>query len=326
MANAAWGRGMSRRTLQRVAGRWETRVRQYLAFRNGLGASLSRQGEELLSFARHLDSAGEPGPLTNDLTLAWVTSSSAGRRYWTTRLTAVRGFAKYLVVTDPRHEVPPRDLMVARYVRRAPHIYSPAEIEALMDAPYAHMARTRLCPLTYRTVIGLLAVTGMRGGEALGLCREDVDLLRGRITIRNSKFGKSRVLPLHPSTLKALRTYVKKRDAVFPTERTDAFFVSQRGTPLSYTRFIKTFEEFRHQLGWRQHPRPRPHDLRHTFAVTHLLRWCRAGVDVDTKILALTTYLGHVDLTSTYWYFTAVPELLALAGSRFQDVATLEGS
>lgn len=316
---AGGGAAMSRPAMKRVAGLWEMRVNQYLAFRKGLGASIDRQGEELIHFARRLDSTGVQGPLTNALAMSWATSSpKASRRYWTVRLSAVRGFAKYLVVADARHEVPPRDLLVQRYARRPPHIYTPAEIQALMAAPHTFMRNGGLPPLTYRTLFGLLAATGMRCGEALALRREDVDLKRQRIQITHGKFGKSRVLPLHPSTVRALRYYLTQRDARFKVRRSSAFFVSRDGAALTYQRVIKTFATLRDHLGWRGHPRPRPHDLRHTFAVTNLLRWTTEGTDVDTKILALTTYLGHVDLSSTYWYFSAVPALLAVVGKRFE--------
>jgi integrase len=270
-------------------------------------------------FGRHLDSTDFKGPLTTEVAVRWAQLARRSRpQYAAWRLIALRGFAKYLAVTDPRHEVPPAGLLGRPYGRSQPYIYSPAEIAALLDAALTVKPVQGLPPHTYRTFFGLLAATGLRCGEALGLQRDDVDLALGRLTIIKGKPGRARVVPLHQSVVRALAAYAERRDRFFFWgPKSEAFFLSRRATALSYQRVTTTFRELRRHLGWSGRPLPRVHDLRHTFAVRNLVRWSEAGDDVDKKILALTTYLGHVNVTSTYWYFSAVPELMAITGRRF---------
>jgi integrase len=311
---------MSAPRVQRATGPWEVRVHEYLAYRRQLGFKLRSTGDELVLFARYLDSIGHSGPLKNDIAIEWARSArGASRQYWATRLAAVRAFASHLYGIDPANEVPPTHALGRRFTRPNPHIYTPAEIRELLGATRHLKPIDKLPPYTYRIFFGLLAVTGMRCGEALRLRRHHVDLKSGRLFIENAKLGKSRVLPLHPSTIAALGEYAARRDSHFPHGvKSDAFFLSRRATELTYQRVTCTFREVRRTLGWtRRWPLPRVHDLRHTFAVRNLIRWCEAGEDVDNKIAALTTCLGHVHVTSTYWYFTAVPELMAIAGQRF---------
>lgn len=308
---------------QHPTGRWESRVREYLAYRRNLGFRLRSLGEELLLFGRHLDSTRYRGTLTVDVVARWARQTPKARpEYAAWRLGAVRVFAKYLAATDPRHQVPPAGLLGRTYRRAQPHIYTRVESVALLDACMTVKPVKALPPHTYRAFFGLLAATGLRCGEALGLRRQDVDLALGRLTIVKGKPGRARVVPLHESVVQELSNYAKRRDAEFPRgPKSDAFFLSRRATALQYQSVTLTFRRLRRQLGWRDLPLPRVHDLRHTFAVRTLVRWCEAGEDVDKKILALTTYLGHVHVTSTYWYFSAVPELMENTGHRFAAYA-----
>lgn len=305
------------------AGQWEARVRDYLAFRNRLGFSLQTAGTELVRLARYLDANRHSGPLTVAAAIRWARLPiNAKPQYWAWRLHAVRMFAKHLAATDSRHEVPPAGALGRAYTRAHPHIYTPEETRDLLEEARSLSPVRGLPPHTFHTFFGLLASTGLRCGEALSLRREHVDLREGRLLVVKAKLGKTRALPLHPTTVDALRAYARRRDATFRKGReSDAFFLSRRATALTYQRVAVTFRELRRRLGWRSDPMPRVHDLRHTFAVRNLLRWCEAGEDVDGRIISLTAYLGHVNPTCTYWYFSAIPELMAIAGKRFEAYA-----
>lgn len=310
--------------MQRAMGPWEAQVRDYLALRSRLGYTLRTAGDELVLFARHLENIGHRGPLTADIAIRWAKlATNAKPEYWAWRLGAVRLFVKHLIATEPRHEVPAVDALGRAYTRRNPHIYSDDEVAEILDATRAIRPTHALPPHTYRAFFGLLAAAGLRCGEALALQRGHVDLASGRLLILKAKLGKTRELPLHPSTIDALRVYAERRDTTFRRGRkSEAFFLSRRGTALDYQRVTVTFRQLRRQLGWYRDPLPRVHDLRHTFAVRNLLRWCRAGNDVDSKIISLTAYMGHAHATSTYWYLTAVPELMAVSAARFETYAS----
>jgi integrase len=302
-------------------------IEDYLAFRRQLGFKLGTDGDELRLFARYADRSGHRGPLTIELAVRWAQlPTKATPAYWVWRLDAVRMFAQHRVLEDPRTEVPPRGLLGPAFRRGQPHIYSAEEIAALLRA--TRTLHRRMRPHTCEALFGLLAATGLRVGEALGLTRQHVDLETGVINIVKSKASKCRIVPLHPSTTAALRRYAAVRDRVHPNPKSDAFFLTDRGTALSYQRVTVTFRTLRRQLSWRAPPggaAPRVHDLRHTFTVRALLRWHEAGANVDEKIAALATYLGHVNPTSTYWYLTAVPELMAVTGRRFERYARQGG-
>jgi integrase len=318
-----------RRPVQRATGRWEAQVREYLAYRRNLGFGLRTSGDELALFARHLDSAGHVGPLTSEVAVRWARLAPRARpEYGAWRLNAVRGFVKYLAATDPRHEVPAIGALGRTYRRAQPHIYSSQELTALLDAAMTVKPVDALPPHTYRALFGLLAATGLRCGEALGLQRDHIDLGLGHLTIVRGKPGRARVVPLHSTVTRELAAYADLRDRSFPRGRkSDAFFLSRRATALRYASVNITFRQLRRQLGWcNRRPLPRVHDMRHTFAVRTLVRWCDAGENVDKKILALTTYLGHANITSTYWYFSAVPELMAITGRRFEAFARRDGA
>jgi integrase len=231
----------------------------------------------------------------------------------------VRSFARYLHALDPRHEVPPPDLLPIGRRRAEPFIYSPEEIAGLMLA--AHQLPNPLMAATYYTYIGLLAATGMRAGEAIGLDRDDLPWSASLVVVRDAKFGKSREIVLHPTTLDALRNYDRCRRHLLSEPQTAAFFVSTARTRLNYNNVQVIFHRLTKCIGLKprsERCRPRLHDLRHTFAVNTLLDWYRAGLDVAERMHALTTYLGHSQPAYTYWYLSATPELLGLVGKRLE--------
>jgi len=256
--------------------------------------------------------------LFRSLAVAWATQpAKATPVWWGRRLAMVRGFARHLAAFDPDTEIPSPDLLPYRCRRVSPYLYSDADIAALMAA--ARALRSPLPAATYETLIGLVAVTGMRSGEAVRLDRDHIDWDEGVVTVWNSKFQKSRALPVHPSTLIALERYVRIRDEYVPRPKDPSFFVSTAGTRLNNEN-DKTFRRLVRQVGLVSPSgrRPRLHDLRHTFACTVLIGWYRAGVDVEAHLPLLSTYLGHDRPESSFWYLSAVPELLLLASERLE--------
>lgn len=300
----------------------ERQVEEYLVLRRKLGAALETEGPLLLAFARWAERLGHTGPVKIALALQWAKlPERASPQHWARRLSAVRQFARYRVAFDPGTEVPPRALLGSRFRRRDPHIYSEEEIGRLL------MAAAKLAPAgglrsqTYAAFLGLLASTGLRVCEALRLTCADVDLGRGVLTVSGTKFHKSRLVPLHLSTRRALAAYATHRDR-FVTWRPEApFFAADPHRRLSYGALRTTFAILRRRLGLDQPVsgrRPRIYDLRHTFACRCLMAWYREGVGIERKIATLSTYLGHARVTDTYWYLTAVPDLMALAAERFE--------
>ncbi|MGB0094505.1 MAG: tyrosine-type recombinase/integrase [Solirubrobacteraceae bacterium] len=292
----------------------------YLMVRRRLGFELKHAGELLEDYLDFMDRASAER-ITTELALMWATSVQAHPHRWRRRLGVVRGLARYLSTIDPATDVPPDDLLPARLPRVAPYVYSPGEIEALMAAARALSPPLRAA--TIETVIGLLAVSGLRAGEALGLDRADVDLADGALHVRAAKQNKQREVPLHDTTTKALRQYSRRRDRSLPTSTTPAFFVSPQGSRLTSKAFNGTFAKLIREIGLEGHGerlRPRPHDVRHTFAVRTLIGWYRNGEDVDAQMPQLSTFLGHVDPASTYWYLQAVPELLAMISDRLEQL------
>jgi integrase len=290
----------------------------YLAVRRALGYKLARPEKLLGQFITYLETAGAT-TLTTEHALAWATLPAGDASWHAYRLSAVRGFATYLRTIDPSVQVPPADLIPWRPRRATPYLYSGSDITALIAA--AASLRFPLRTATYQTLIGLLAVTGMRVGEAIRLDRADVDLDIGVITVRESKFGKSRLVPLHPTTSAALRGYLQLRDRLHPRPSVPAMFISPAGTRLLYCNVHSTFQRLARHAGLQPRSascRPRIHDLRHSFAVASLLDAYAAGQDGQARLALLSTYLGHVDPAATYWYLSAAPELLALAGQRLE--------
>jgi integrase/recombinase XerD len=290
----------------------------YLSMRRAFGYKLHAHEGMLGLFVAFLEQAGA-STVTTELALRWATDTSASENRKAVRLSMVRGFAAYLRTIDPMTEIPPTGILIARKRYAIPYLYSDWEIQRLL-AEAAKLVPERRAML-HGTVIGLLAVTGMRVSEALGLDCEELDLDVGVLTIRKSKFGKSRQVPLHPSTVRALARYERHREELRPRPMTQSFFVSARGYRVDPGRIEKVFRDLCRQTGLpstRGSPNPRVHDVRHTFALRTLIDWQRAGIDVQSRLLWLSTYLGHSDPSDTYRYLTATPELLALAADRLQ--------
>lgn len=298
------------------------RAGEYLAMRRALGFKLTTQGRHLMSFVRFCEERGA-SRVTTDLAVEWATQTAKGsdsEAYQARRLDVVRIFARHLQALDPSAEVPPEDVLSRRRWRIPPYLYSPQEVAALMSAAGGLAPAMRAA--TWRTLVGLLAVTGMRQGEACRLRRDDVDLETGTLVIADSKFGKSRLVFLHPTASSALRAYARARDEVFPEPTADTFLVNSRGGPLDGPNLPKTFATLVTAAGIQAPPgqrAPRLHDLRHAFTVATMLDWYHDGGDVQARLPLLSTWLGHVDPKSTYWYLQAVPELLALAAGRLEQ-------
>lgn len=293
---------------------------QYLAVRRALGAKLSEPAVRLSEFADFLKSQGAEF-ITTELALRWAMQpTNAQHATWARRLSMVRRFAMWLNAADPRTQVPPHRLIGGRQRRNPPHIYTDDEVDRLMAEACRLRSRRRLRAHTYTTIIGLLAATGLRPGEALALTRSDVDLQSGILLIRESKFGKSRFVPIHASTTTALASYAERRDELGLPFQPDVFFVAENGLPLLASAVRRTFAKMSLATGLRAPGTgrrvgrgPRLQDFRHTFATRKLIDWYRAGLDVERELPKLSTYLGHSDVAHTYWYISADPELLQLA-------------
>lgn len=293
-------------------------VDQYLEIRRALGFKLQHFRWLLPDFLRYLEAHGAEF-ITLRHALDWARQPSNARpAWWAKRLSMVRGLVRHLHAEDPRHQVPPVDLISSQGRRTVPVLFGASRIAALLRA--ARRLKAPLRAATHETLFGLLAATGMRIGEAIRLDRDDVDWQQRLLVVRHSKFDKSREVVLHPSTMAALRRYTKVRDGRYPRPRSQAFFVSLSGTRLIYNNAHRTFRNLARAAGIRA---GRPHDLRHSFAVATLLRWYRRGVDVDAWMPRLSTYLGHGAPESTYWYLTASPELMAIARRKLERTGGL---
>ena len=309
----------------------QLRVEQYLAERRKLGFALRSMGHGLPSFARYVANAGHHGPLTVDLMAAWASKPKAGhgdRATSARRLKMLRPFTGWLRQFEPATEVPDEAVFGAVPGRMTPHVYREPEIIELLAAARKLGPDGGLRPAVMETLFGLIACTGLRISEALGLLDADVDLKGGVLTIRQSKFGKSRLVPLHASAVEALTHYRVQRDRHVRSTPELPFFVASRGRllgePIGDRQVHRIFDDLRRQLGWvdrGSHGTPRIHDLRHSFAVRRLVLWHEQGEDINQRMLALSTYLGHVKVSSTYWYLTGVPELMGLLGQRFERFA-----
>jgi integrase len=291
----------------------------YLTMRRALGYKLARTEKLLAQFLTYLEEHGEDR-LTTQAAVAWATLPAGAHRSWTSiRLSVVRRFAVHLRGIDPATEVPPAQLLPWQKCRATPYLYSEEDIAALMRA--AATLRTSHRIATYRTLIGLLVVSGMRVGEAIGLDRDDFDAINGLLIVRNGKFGKSRELPLHASSVSALTNYLHRTDRPIRRRSTSALFVSMAGTRLLYTNVHNTFLRLIRRAGLTPRSascRPRLHDIRHGYAVRTLLDAYRDGADAGARLALLSTYLGHVDPSQTYWYLSAAPELLQLVSARLE--------
>lgn len=292
---------------------------EYLRLRRALGHDLAEAHRLLPRFVAYLDATGQP-TVTIESALAWSQQPAAdpASSVWPHRMTVARGFARHMASLDARTEIPPLGLIPSRQRWRPPFIYDPADVAALLAQ--ARAMRWRLPAATHETVIGLLAATGMRVGEALRLNRADIDWDHGVVMIHRSKFTKSRQVPVLECTLAALHHYADVRDRLCPAPATPSFFISVRGARLIYPVVREVFRRLCDDsgVGAGSPTRPRVHDLRHSFAVATLLNWYRTGEDVEARLPTLSTYLGHRDPRSTYWYLSAAPELLALAAGRLE--------
>jgi len=293
-------------------------LEDYLTVRRSLGYKLEAEGRLLPDFVSFLERSKSPFPTTS-LALDWATQPLGAKPQWyASRLCFVRGFARYLHALDPRTEVPPPGLLPHRASRLIPYIYSDGEVAALLET--TRMLSGPIKPSTYATLIGLLATTGLRVGEAIAFDRTDWEEEQGLLIVRHGKFDKAREIPLHPTVQTALRRYARQRDRLFPHPKSPAFFVSSVGTRLIYKNVQHAFARLleRASVGKGAPRRPRIHDLRHTFAVKTLLDAYRRELDVEVQIARLSTYLGHVSPASTYWYLTMTPELAALVARRLE--------
>jgi len=301
--------------------RFHQAVDEYLALRRSLGFKLLDYGQCLHEFVSFLKTNGS-SHITSRLALAYATRRRDEKpAYWRWRLCIIRGFACHRSGADPRTEIPPVGLLRFRSQRARPYLYSKEEICRLLEAALKMKSPHELQPHTRCCLFGLLAVSGLRLSEAINLQPQDVDCSEGVLTIRGAKFGKSRLVPLHPSTCAVLFDYAKRRDQIFNRRSVSYFFVTSCGTRLSRTNLGQTFRQLSRQIGIRKpgvRHGPRLHDFRHRFAIQTLLRWYRSGEQVSRRMPVLSTYLGHVNLSATYWYLGSTPELMAAASKRIE--------
>jgi len=308
--------------------RWSSmheRVDAYLQSRRALGYALRIEGEQLHRFARFTEQRGYQGHFTVDLALAWANAPESQSDIGPAqRLEPLRPFARYCALFEPDTQVPPSHLLGPAHRRITPHIYSQQEIFDLLDAAQ-HLGPTNgLRPVTMRCLLGLMSATGLRISEALHLHCDDVDLGQGVLTVRESKFRKSRYVPVHPTTREALVEYTGVRHRYVPLARDPSFFLFDNGRAVNYRQTHYAFGCLRSRLGWNSPSNitpPRLYDLRHTFACRRLLVWYAEGVDIHWVIPHLATYLGHRKVSDTYWYLTGIPELLAVAAERFEQLS-----
>lgn len=313
----------------------QARIEQYLVERRRVGFELRSMARGLACFAKHVDAVGHRGPLTVDLMAAWARQAKVNafdRAASARRLKMLRPFTRWLRQFEPATEVPDEAVFGQIPGRTTPHICRESEIVELLAAARKLGPDGGLRPAVMETLFGLIASTGLRISEALRLLDADVDLHASVMTIRHSKFGKSRLVPLHASAIEVLARYRVLRARYVPSTPELPFFVGSRGhwlgQPVGPRQVDRVFDQLRRQLGWvnrGNHGGPRVHDLRHSFAVRRLALWHAHGEDVGQQMLALSTYLGHVKVSSTYWYLTGVPELMALLGKRFEQFADLRG-
>jgi integrase len=291
---------------------------------------LRTPGYSILSFARYVDSLNSQEPLTVEIMADWAKQDQGNTgkpSTWARRLKHLRSFCRYLRQFEPCTEVPDDNIFGRIGQRMAPHIYSEQEIvDLLVAARNLGSYIPGLRGATYETLFGLIASTGLRVSEAVHLLDIDVDLKSGTLTIRKTKFAKSRHVPLHTSTIAAMQRYRALRNSHIEVTDDTPFFIGTRGRHLGHglnlRQVHRVFIGLRNQLGWLNrgaHNGPRIHDLRHTFVVRRVLLWQAKGLDVDQQMLALSTYVGHTNVTNTYWYLTGIPQLMAVAAEKFES-------
>lgn len=313
----------------------QAHANNYLNERRSLGFSLISSGYSINSFAHYVDTFNCKRPLTVEVMADWSKqdkSKSNNPITWASRLKKLRPFARYLQQFEPETQVPDKSVFGSTNHRVAPHIYTESEVLDLLAAARALNPQGGLRGVTYETLFGLMASTGLRVSEAVHLLNNDVDLKRGILTIRQTKFAKSRYVPMHPTTTNALRKYCLLRNSYITPMAKTSFFVGSHGQRLGYKISLrtvrKTFADLRSQLNWINrgaHDAPRIHDLRHTFIVHGMMLWHTQNINIDQKMLSLATYVGHSMVTNTYWYLSCVPELMALAGNKFELYTQVQG-
>jgi len=294
-------------------------LQDYLTMRRALGFKLRTEGTGLLSFVAFMEQA-QADSISTDLALAWAKQpTSVQPARWAQRLSYVRGFARYCRAIDPRTEIPPLGLLPFPHQRPNPYFFTDDDIERLLQGALRLPAKEGLANHTFYCLFGLLSVSGLRICEALGLTLDDVDLDEGILRIRSTKFGKSRLVPLHPTTVEVLTDYRARREQFLAGRQVPHWFVNARGGRLGYDCALRAFHRL--TAGLSSQPgrrRPRPHDLRHRFALMTVLHWYRDGQDVQPRLPVLSAFLGHVQASETYWYLSACPELLGAAKERLE--------
>lgn len=299
---------------------WTTRVADYLADRRTAGFDLAIEGGQLESFARFADQR-EAECLTLELAADWARTSRHPRSIsWARRIEVLRGFATFCLRTDSRTAVPPRNLFGPAHRRLVPHIYTPAELQALLNAADQLTPLGGLRPATCHTVFGLLVATGIRISEAIKLTVADVDLAAEVLDIRDAKCHQRRFIPLHASVTAKLKAYARIRDRLVPAPSCDRFFLRDDGRSADRRMVLYALQSLCCRLGWHargDYARHRLHDLRHTFIVNSMLHFYESGRDVESMLPLLSIYVGHAKVVDTYWYVSGIPELMALAAERF---------
>jgi len=296
-------------------------INDYIALRRSLGFKLRRMSEGLRDFAVFLEQKAAPF-VTTELAMEWAMQPTDHQPSdWAQRLSFVRVFARHWHATDPRTEIPPMGLLPFRPQRAHPYLYSELEIQKLLAAALKLPPIPGLRPRTYHCLLGLLAVTGLRISETLKLEQPDVDLDEGILTIRQTKFGKTRLVPLHTSTRDIMMAYARHRDRFLRNASSPCFFLNDHGRRLEGSAVRRTFYDLSRQIGLRgpdDHKGPRLHDFRHRFAVRTLVQWYRSGEDIERRLPVLSTFLGHGHVADTYWYLSVEPELMGLATRRLE--------
>jgi integrase len=297
-------------------------IEDYIALRRSLGFKLDDMAADLTKFASFLEQKAAPY-ITTALALEWAMQSTDHLpSHWARRLGFVRVFARHWSATDPRTEIPPAGLLPFRAQRARPYLYTEQEIQRLLAAAKSLSPASGLRPWTYHCLFGLLAVSGLRISEAIKLERQDVDFYQGVLTIRQTKFNKNRLIPLHASTRDVLSEYAEHRDRLVPNPSSSCFLLNDCGRCLERSAVRRTFYDLSRQIGLRgpaDHTGPRIHDFRHRFALNTLIQWYRAGEDIERRLPVLSTFLGHAHVADTYWYLSIHPELMGLATERLEQ-------
>jgi integrase/recombinase XerD len=297
-------------------------IEDYIALRRSLGFKLDDMATDLTKFASFLEQKAAPY-ITTALALEWAMQSTDHLpSHWARQLGFVRVFARHWSATDPRTEIPPAGLLPFRAQRARPYLYTEQEIQRLLAAAKSLSPASGLRPWTYHCLFGLLAVSGLRISEAIKLERQDVDFYQGVLTIRQTKFNKNRLIPLHNSTRDVLSEYAEHRDRLVPNPSSSCFLLNDCGRCLERSAVRRTFYDLSRQIGLRgpaDHTGPRIHDFRHRFALNTLIQWYRAGEDIERRLPVLSTFLGHAHVADTYWYLSIHPELMGLATERLEQ-------